>query len=287
MSRLFVGVTSWNSELFLPHCIQSILNNTKQEETDIVVYDNSSEDNSVRLARELGARVIIGRCSQGDALNRLASLSRSEFTLLVHADVILLYPEWLRICSQKLSGNTVLVSPEDIGCGPLTRPFGAGMPESSFLLFKTSALKQIREIRWRRIWRFYYPHRDINFFAPHVTHKLPEILKEKNLHWHPMSVHWSDHLETPIWVPGEEPRVWNDELGYLRYGLGNFYSLDGIIIHYHNWYDRKALKSNKESSVDFHPGYVNTYTELFLQDWTNKRIVLPPAVVADRTPVAL
>ena len=42
----------------------------------------------------------------------------------------------------------------------------------------------------------------------------------------------------PIYIPPFTPEYWSEDLSYLRYAMGNFYSLDGLITHYHNWFDR-------------------------------------------------
>src|SRR5262249_17227336 len=155
---------SWNSEAFVPRCIRAIQATTEAQTTKIVVLDNGSEDASVKLARDLGATVSVERCSQADALNRLASLSRARYTLLIHADIIMLSPNWLALCRSKITDRCALVSPEDIGCGPLTRPFGAEKPESSFLFFRTSVLRNLRSIHWQRRGLVKIPRRRIDFY---------------------------------------------------------------------------------------------------------------------------
>src|SRR2546430_1715750 len=147
---LFVGVTTWNSELFLEHCLRSIHRTTDGLRTRIAIVDNFSSDRSVEIGRGLGAEVRVEHCSQAIALNRLLAMSRARHTLLIHSDVILLSPEWYATCSRHLSGGIALVSPEDIGCGPLTRPYGAGMPESCFMLFDTAKAKRARIFSWSR-----------------------------------------------------------------------------------------------------------------------------------------
>ncbi len=163
--------------------------------------------------------------------------SRSAFTLLLHSDVVLLSNRWFEVCG-KIDAKTALVSPEDIGCGPYSRPFGRGMPESSFLFFDASQVRRVKV--WRRnYWnRIPYPRLQFDFYGEHITHNLPRRLHAQGLGWQPMLVHLSDTVGLPIYEPPFRPRIWTEELGHLRYGLGNFYSLDGTITHYHNWYDR-------------------------------------------------
>lgn len=289
-SELFVGVTSWNSERFLPRCIRAIQVSTEAR-TKIVVLDNGSEDASVKLARDLGATVLIEPCSQADAMNRLASLSQARYTLLMHADVIMLSPTWFALCRSKITGTSVLVSPEDIGCGPLTRPFGAEKPEGSFLFFSTSALRDLRSVHWQ--WRglVKMPRRRIDFYGPHITHNIPGELAKQGRSWFKMDVHWSDQVLDPIYTPATRPKVWSDELAYLRYGLGNFYSIDGVITHYHNWYDRVRRQgrfaSPKEDENNFPLRYIAAYTEAFLTDYDRRELVIPSTAKSDRKPAAL
>src|SRR5262245_31378532 len=70
---LFIGVTSWNSELFLEHCLRSIQRTTDGMRCRVAVMDNHSEDRSVKIARDMGAEVYVEHCSQSIALNRLLS----------------------------------------------------------------------------------------------------------------------------------------------------------------------------------------------------------------------
>jgi glycosyltransferase involved in cell wall biosynthesis len=69
--ELFVGITSWNSELFLPHCLEALQATTAGLDTRVCVLDNGSTDRSVAIARERGADVLERHCSQPDALNTL------------------------------------------------------------------------------------------------------------------------------------------------------------------------------------------------------------------------
>lgn len=176
---LFVGITTWNSELLLAHCLRSIRRTTDSLRVRIGVVDNMSTDRSVEIARDMGVQVHEERCSQAIGLNRLLAMSDAKHTLLIHSDVILLSSDWYATCSRHLTGTVALVSPEDIGYGPLTRPYGAGKPESRFMFFDTQ--KAMRAFT---------------------------------------------------------PEYWSEDLGHLRYGMGNFYSVDDQITHYHNWFDR-------------------------------------------------
>lgn len=280
---LFVGITSWNSAPFLGHCIDAIKRTTSDVRTRIVVLDNESTDGSAELARSRGVEVISRRCNQPQALVRLFNLSSNEFTLLIHSDVILLSEDWLPLCAARLCGNVAMVSPEDIGCGPYTRPWGKEMPESSFLLFRTALARSARH--WFRIQRFKirWPFKALDFYGEHVTYNLPAVLAERGLGWVMMEVHTSTMEAQPIYRPGFQPKYWEESWGLYRYGLGNFYSIDGQITHYHNWFDRTVSErlDSEDSQATFPKegglpvAFVKIYTERFLSDLKSGQLVIP------------
>jgi glycosyltransferase involved in cell wall biosynthesis len=288
--ELFIGITSWNSSAFLPTCIQSILKTTFGIEKTIFVLDNASSDGSADIARDLGAQVLIKQCYQPDALNTLFGLSRSPYTLLIHSDVVLLHSQWFAICREKLTGSVALVSPQDIGCGPYTRPLGKGKPESSFMFFDTAKARKLRETRWVRRFRLPFPAQRINFYVSHVTHALPARLAACGYTWNPMKVHPSPTVTEPIWTPNFEPYCWTDELAYLQYGLGNFYSLDGTITHYHNWFDRILTDDASEvgaARIDqggLPTDYLKESSRRFLNDYDNGVVALPDPSIPEREP---
>jgi glycosyltransferase involved in cell wall biosynthesis len=292
--ELFIGITTWNSELFLPACLDSIFENTKNTDVNITVLDNNSSDGTVEIAREFKVNILEKQCSQGDALNILLNISPAPFTLLMHSDVVLLNNNWLNLCTKKIDAQTILVSPEDIGCGPYSRPFGCDMPESSFLFANTVRLRQTRILQWRYWHGLPLPRKMVDFYGPHVTHNLPSIIRNKGYKWYPMSVHASDMLKKPIYVPNFTPSVWREDLGYLRYGLGNFYSIDGTITHYHNWYDRVNTKVSLDSQLTtgqngsgFPLAYINSYSQSFLSDYYEKKVILPSTIPSTHVPKAL
>lgn len=265
-------------------CIDAVRRHTDAAETEIVVWDNESDDRTAEIAAKRGARVIRQRCPQARALNGLFARSKATHTLLIHADVILLEPRWLDICARHLTGNVALVSPEDIGCGPYTRPWGKDKPESSFLLFDTELARHARTWLWRRRYMVRWPSRALDFFGEHVTYNLPRSLAAKGLRWKPMAVHTSTIEKKPLFTPSFAPKYWQDSLGCYRYGLGNFYSLDGILTHYHNWFDREVSTSMDladDSTVTIPrdgglpAAYVKSYTLRFLADAKAGAIVIP------------
>ena len=282
-SRLFVGITTWNSELLLPLCLQSLQRTAPKAE--VVVLDNMSVDNTPQIAYGFGARVIRKSCGQGDVLNELVRLSDRPYTLLIHADVVLMAPHWVELVLSKLKNGVALVSPEDIGCGPYTRPWGKGKPESSFMCFVTEHLKALRERRWYRRLGMPYFRNQFDFYGDHITYNIPQHLSRAGLDWQPMSVHVSERLTQPHYAPDFElPNWhWSPELGYLQYGLGNFYSLDGVVTHYHNWYDRRVVKTRQDdpramlelNGEGLPVAYLKSYTSNFIDDYQRGCVGIP------------
>jgi glycosyltransferase involved in cell wall biosynthesis len=279
---LFVGVTTWNSEHFLEHCLRSIHQTLGGLEVQIGVVDNLSTDRSVQIARDLGAHVHLEYCSQSIALNRLLAMSKARHTLLIHSDVILLSPTWYTTCSKHLIGEVALVSPEDIGCGPMTRPYGAGMPESCFMFFDTTKARKARTIGWVRRRGIPCPQLRLNLDHYYVTHDLPQTLGRCGYTWQPMRVHASPRERLPVYTPPFTPEYWSDELSRLRYGMGNFYSLDGDVTHYHNWFDRvpkdvpvDSLETTDGNGKGLPLAYLSLGTRRFIADLQAGALVLP------------
>jgi glycosyltransferase involved in cell wall biosynthesis len=291
--ELFVGVTTWNSERFLAHCLRSVLDTTRDIDVQLGVVDNVSQDRSVEIARGLGAQVRVERCSQSIALNRLLQMSQARHTLMIHSDVILLSPTWYRTCIARLTGNVALVSPEDIGCGPMTRPYGAGMPESCFMLFDTAKARDCRTWTWTRRRGLPWPQHRLDLDHYYVTHDLPRTLACRGYTWQPMRVHASPGEPAPVYTPPFTPEYWSEALGRLRYGMGNFYSLDGDITHYHNWFDRvpkdvplDSLETTDGAGKGLPSAYLSLTTRRFLEDLEAGRLVLPDAHEPPLTPTA-
>lgn len=290
---LFVGVTTWNSEYFIEHCLRSIRKMTDGLKVRVGVMDNNSTDGSVEIARGFGAEVQVKHSSQAIALNRLLSMSTGRLTLLLHSDVILLSPSWYTVCDEHLKDNSALVSPEDIGCGPMTRPYGRGMPESCFMLFDTAKARRARTVVWRKRKGIAWPQLSLDLDHYYVTHDLPETLSRRGYTWQPMRVHASPRDPSPVYEPPFTPEYWSEDLSYLRYGMGNFYSLDGQITHYHNWFDRvpkdvpiDSLDTTEGGGKGLPLAYLSLTTRCFIEDLKAGQLILPSPDEPQQDPCA-
>lgn len=280
-SQLFVGITTWNSELLLPLCLDSLRRTAP--DAKVVVLDNVSTDKTQEIARSHGVDVVVKRSGQADALNILMELSTRTYTLLIHADVVLIAPDWVEVVIAQFTENVALVSPEDIGCGPFTRPWGKNKPESSFMFFVTHHGRKLRVRRWMRRFRVPYYRNKIDFYGDHITYNLPIRLAAVGLTWVSMRVHTSRYLPQPHFVPDVSLKHWWPEFGHLKYGLGNFYSLGGTVTHYHNWYDRRAAKTKEfdpQDTLEKNGGgvpvaYLKAYTDNFIADYWGGTVEIP------------
>lgn len=296
---LFIGITTWNSELFLDACLRGVRQTTGGVRVQLAIVDNVSTDDTVNIAKRYGVPVHIERCSQAIALNRLLAMSRAPRTLLIHSDVVLLSSDWFRVCNEVLDKRVALVSPEDIGCGPLTRPYGRGKPESCFMLFDTAAARRART--WTLIRRAGVPwptkHLDLDDY--YVTHDLPKTLERIGCTWRAMKVHPSPSVNQAYYDPEFTPEYWSSALGRLRYAMGNFYSLSGVVTHYHNWFDRVPKDVPMDSKATTEPNgrglplaFLSMGTRNFLNDYGAGNLVLPdpleelpdPAVTQQNSP---
>jgi glycosyltransferase involved in cell wall biosynthesis len=283
MVNLLIGITASNDEQWIVPCISSLRRTLQGVLYKIVVLDNCSSDKTPIFAQQHGAEVISHACEQGEALNILLNQSHAEHTLLIHSDIIMLHQGWYDLLKQKLDKRIVLVSPNDIGLGNYLRSYGKGKPESSFMFFATRPVKAMGIIHRSHVKKFLkhpgvYPLRHFDFYGPHVTHRIPEMLQNKSKSWHALNVLPSRRLPQ-AWFQYENSKAnWDAEWGYYDYGFGNFYSLDGFITHYHNWYSRQLKNDATELNPNGVPlAYIRGYSQRFLNDYQNDRVNLPDA----------
>ncbi len=115
--------------------------------------------------------------------------------------------------------------------------------------------------RWYRTQRFKikWPWKGLNFSGPHVTHDLPREITAAGLSWTPMQVWESPLAKEPIYRCEFPAANWQPRYANYEYGFGNFYSLDGHLTHYHNWYNRAD-----EVSEDSHEVHKNRFSSACL-----------------------
>lgn len=290
MVKLFIGITTFNSSFFLPTCLSSIKRCFENIiDYKVCIVDNESNDTSRQIALSFNCDVIKKRCIQADALNILIGRSSGECTLLLHSDVALLSKEIWPLLKNIMHSHDVLVSPEDIGLGNYDRiKMGAGMPESSFMLWKTKEALSLRSLRIYnnytlksfvgRLFRS-LPIYCLDFYGPHITHHIPKLLKLNGFNWVKMKVHPSTKLPEPWFINTDANVKWvENDWGYREYGFGNFYSIEGHITHYHNWFSREISDSVGHYKLDdckVSVAYIKAYSERFKKDFEKDVVHLP------------
>jgi glycosyltransferase involved in cell wall biosynthesis len=284
-SSLSIGMTVFNDAHLLDDCLRLLARNTPPG-TNVVAFDNGSTDGSdAILARHHIRTIRRAHTSQPDALNILISELRSRYVLLLHSDVFLLGGRWFEDCAALIDSGHALVSPQDHGMGDYLRTGGVGKPESSFLFFDAEKLNRLRRVTpahlvKRLVRRRCGPLRAFPFYSSHLTHQIPDLLQSAGMTWFPMEVIPSERLAEPWYRPGPITGAinWNDEWGYLDYGFGNFYLLNGAATHYHNWYSRNLradLPPDAKNGEHVPMTYISGYTDRFLADLRADSVRIP------------
>jgi glycosyltransferase involved in cell wall biosynthesis len=279
---LFVGMTTWNDEQVLSASLAALKQTLEGVTHEIQVFDNSSIDSTAEIVKQFGCKIKTGMCLQPEALNYLLDISRARYTLLIHSDVIMLASNWFSILSGLLNEECVLASPEDIGLGNYLRDYGRGMPESSFLFFDTNWAQRtrswnfingLRRLKNRRggFWQF-------DFYGPHVTHHIPQVIRRSRKRWAILGVLPSQRQDDQVYSYKNNDSQWNEDAAHRIYGYGNFYYWGETITHYHNWFSRwKTRWSHKELNPYGTPvKFLSDYSERFIQDFRTQKIRLPP-----------
>ena len=81
-----VIIPTLNEEKALPSLLRALVQ--EDTEKEIIVVDGGSCDNSIRLAQDYGAKVLISLPGRGAAINRGASEARGDLLLFLHADTL-------------------------------------------------------------------------------------------------------------------------------------------------------------------------------------------------------
>ena len=123
----------------------------------------------------------------------------------------------------------------------------------------------------------------LSFDGPHLTHGLVDLFARHNKKVALLKVLYSNVQTSAVY---QQPKVssseWLPALAHLDYGLGNFYTIDGVVSHYHNWYDRVSVHRymrDAETTEPDNQGYpvefVKQYTDRFIQDYYANELSLP------------
>jgi len=106
--RFSFVIPALDEQKYIAKCIRSIKRQTKNSE--IIVVDNGSTDNTTKLAREAGAEVVIEKKrGLSNARNAGAKAATGDIVCFIDADGEL-GRNWLKACNKSFESDTDLVS---------------------------------------------------------------------------------------------------------------------------------------------------------------------------------
>ncbi len=105
ITMISVVIPAFNEEKFLPQCLESLKNQDYEGDYEIIVVDNGSTDNTIKIAREHGARVVL--CSQRGVVHaRQAGADAALGDIIVQAAADPVYPrDWLARIAKHFSSH--------------------------------------------------------------------------------------------------------------------------------------------------------------------------------------
>lgn len=138
-----VCIANYNGENYLVECIESILSQKFNLTVEIIIHDDASNDNSVRLVKERYPEIIIleseknvGFCISN---NRMVDIAKGDYILLLNNDAFL-YPDALESFYKKTKVNKDSIyglpqydaeTGELIDCGSVFDPFLNPIPNKN------------------------------------------------------------------------------------------------------------------------------------------------------------
>jgi len=88
-----IVIPALNEEKLIGRCLESLKNQDYQDEYEIIVVDNGSQDNTAKIARAMGVKVI--NCAKkGVSYARQAGAEAASGEIIVQADADTVYPDW-------------------------------------------------------------------------------------------------------------------------------------------------------------------------------------------------
>jgi len=102
MTGVSVIVPALDAASCLPRCLDAVA-----QADALVVVDGGSRDETVAIARDYGAVVVVGMRGRGGQLRAGADAARTEWMLFLHADTVL-EPNWRDACAAFMADPTNL-----------------------------------------------------------------------------------------------------------------------------------------------------------------------------------
>ncbi len=122
MKKVSIVIVNYNTGKILAECLKSIYDNENHESVEIIIVDNSSTDDSVRVIRESeklykGIRVILlsERISFSAANNKGIEASTGDYLLILNPDIIFTMPVLEKLAQYLETGKVGAVTPMLLG----------------------------------------------------------------------------------------------------------------------------------------------------------------------------
>ncbi len=162
MPLLSIIIVTWNSEEFIKNCLQSIFNTKGSIELEVIVIDNGSQDETVKIVQEFEPLVkpVLNQTNLGYARgnNQGIEIARGEYILLLNPDVEL-KEKCLQLMLDFMEKHTDIdgLGPQLLNLNGTIQPSCREFPDFSILLWEISGLSYLfPESRIFGRWRMGY-----------------------------------------------------------------------------------------------------------------------------------
>jgi glycosyltransferase involved in cell wall biosynthesis len=106
-----VVIPALNEEKFIPDCLRSLKSQDYQGDCEIIVADNGSTDNTARISRDFGAKVVYCPEKKDVFYARLAGADATSGDIIAQADADTVYPaNWLRRIADRFASHPEAVA---------------------------------------------------------------------------------------------------------------------------------------------------------------------------------
>ena len=145
MPLLSIIIVAWNSEEFIKNCLQSIFNTRGSIELEVIVIDNGSQDETVKIVQEFKPLVkpVFNQTNLGYAKgnNQGIEIARGEYILLLNPDVEL-KENSLRLMLDFMEEHKGVdgLGPQLLNLNGTIQPSCREFPDFSILLWEISGL---------------------------------------------------------------------------------------------------------------------------------------------------
>jgi rhamnosyltransferase len=113
-------IRSYNEQKHIRRLLEGVKRQTLYSDTEVILVDSGSTDNTVQIAEEYGVKVVSINPSEfsfGRALNMGCKVAQGQFLLFASAHVYPLYTDWIEKMLHPFdNGKIALVYGRQVGC---------------------------------------------------------------------------------------------------------------------------------------------------------------------------